>query len=271
MVLDKKNALLFSFLIFSSFLLCSNANAQIQLNQGNTSFIVSPFNFAFTSLSGTLNYLNVFWNIQEPGAAQVNISVSCTLTGLSIVDCLPKPFIQGPGQGSCSVNNPPYNFFALNNISCFSFYIPNSTLNSTNTISFYPLAVNANASLGSLTVGQQVQLRVNIQNIGLIKDNYTVNITSPASYIFISNPIASTGFLNGNPTNESSYTQTGVIAGASLGQTRIDIAVNSTVNPAIGQIIHIQLTAGLASLPDFTIFGIIQIIILAALILLLKK
>jgi hypothetical protein len=134
------------------------------------------------------------------------------------------------------------------------------------------LAFNVSAALGSLTVGREVSLRVNVQNNGLLTDNYTVNVTSPSSYLSFSAPLTSTGFLQGSPTNEYGYSLTGVTALASLGtQTRIDIQVNSTVNQSIGQTITIQLTAGLASLPDFTILGIIQIIILAALILWTKK
>lgn len=264
--------------LFISFLIIPQlAYAQTVLNPGSTSFNTNALIFQYIklvagSILGVPNYLDVFWNVYQPGVPVQNIAANCTFTGASVQSCNPQPFIQAPGPGSCTVSNPNYDYADLNNISCFVYTVGNTVINGTYNTSFYPLALTANASLGSLTVGQQATLTIGIQNIGLMTDNYTVNITSPFSYISISNPLSSTGILNGNPVNETARITSAITALASFGSpSRIDIYINSTVNPAIGQEISIQLQAGLASLPDFTIFGIIQIFILAALILLAKK
>jgi hypothetical protein len=247
--------------------------AQTTLSQATTGFGILPFSFAFTSLigKGVKDSFTASWIVQqsEPG---LNTGVSCIFIGTSTVDCLLKPVIQGSGPGSCIVQTPPYDFTKLNNISCFVYYVPNSLFNATYNASFNPVSFNAIAGLGSLTVGNTVPLRVNIQNTGLLPDLYTVNFTSSSSYIQFSKPNTQTENLNGLPTNESGYAQSDVTAQAAFGtQTKITIQINSTAYPLIGQTITFGLTAGLASLPDFTIFGIIQIIILAALILWAKK
>jgi len=246
----------------------------IVLNPATIGFNIFPFSFTFTKLTGTQTSFSAFWDVQQPGGVSPTVGVSCTYYNgtLTPTDCLPKPFIQGPGAGSCTVQNPLYAYTKLNNVSCFVYYTPDPSMNATYNISFYPLAFNVSAGLGSLTVGRPIPLRVNVQNTGLITDNYTVNMTSPSSYISISHQLTSTGFLQGSPTYEYGYSVSDVTALASIGaQTRIDVNVCSTIKPSICQTITIKLSAGLASLPDFTIFGIIQIIVLAALILWSKK
>lgn len=282
MACKRKLAKIAIFSLIAVILCSKTVFAQTTLSQATLGFNVFPFIFTFTNLvgRGTTSAFAASWLVQQSEAGQ-NTGVNCTFIGSSNADCLLKPTIQGAGAGGCSVQYPPYNlapiptspnFAALNNVSCLVYYVPNMLVNSTYSISFSPLAFNATAALGSLTVGRSVPLRVNIQNNGLMTDQYTVNFTSTSLYIQFSNPNTQTDNLQGNPTNESGYVQTDVTALASMGTgTQINIQVNSTVNPAIGQQISIQLTAGLASLPDFTFLGIMQILILAALILLAKK
>jgi hypothetical protein len=204
--------------------------------------------------------------------------VNCTYFGSSAQSCTPHPFVQAPGPGGCAVQSPSYDYSDLNNISCLVYDTADSTINATFNTSFYPISFNASASLSSLTVGQQVPLKVTVQNNGLFVDNYTVNATSLQPYIFISgqkSSVQSTGTLKGNSTNEIGSVIFQVQPQATFGQgSAIDIWVNSTDNSTICSYpcpIRIQFSAGLASLPDFTIFGIIQIFILAALVLLAKK
>lgn len=165
-----------------------------------------------------------------------------------------------------------YNYTGLNTISCFVYDTNNTASNATFNISFYPIAFVANASLGSLTVGTSAPLRVNVMNTGLRADNYTINISANVPYVSIDRNSSVLGPLNGLPVNQSSYVSTDLTANAYFNQPIIvKIYVNSTTVPSIGQYIQIQINAGLASLPDFTMFGIIQIIILATLVLLWRK
>jgi hypothetical protein len=251
------------------------AFAQTTLTPATVGFNIFPFSFAFTKLAGTQTSFSAFWSVQQTGSQEPLTGVSCTFYNgtLTPTDCLPKPFIQGSGSGSCSVQNPNYDYTKLNSVSCFVYYTTDPSTNATYNISFYPLAFNISAGLGSLTVGRPIPLRVNVQNTGLLTDNYTVNMTSSSSYIFISHQLTSTGFLQGSPTYEYGYSVSDVTALASIEtQTKIYISVCSTIKPSICQTLPpITLTAGLASLPDFTILGIVQIVILAALILWAKK
>jgi hypothetical protein len=268
-------SLFFAMTLFSSYILIPKpALAQTTLNQGFFRFDVIPFSFVFTGLAGKgTNYdFVVSWTVRQNDPSQPLTGIKCIFIGSSTVDCGAQPIIQGPGPGSCTVHIPPYDFTKLNNVSCFVYYTPSIFYNATYNISFNPVAFNAVAALGSLTVGTAIPLRVHVQNTGLLTDLYTVNFTSASSYILFSDPNTNTGSLDGIPTNESGYAQSDVTAQAAFGsQSVIIIQVNSTVSPSIGQTIPIYLSAGLASLPDFTIFGIIQIIILAALVLWAKK
>lgn len=262
----------------SGFCLSNNCAVGTALNPAETVFNTFPFSFDFLNLSTNRNaanakdYLTIFWNVNQPGAPNPVIGMNCTFAGTATVDCNPKPFVQAPGIGSCTVVSPPYNYAGLNNVSCFVFDTRYTASNATFNTSFYPVKFIANASLGGLTVGTQTTLRVKVQNIGLLADNYTVNVTVPsAPYIYIRVPFSSTGYLQGDPYDEIGFTSTSVVAQAAIGNPTMVILVNSTTFPQVGQRIEIKLTTGLASLADFTIFGIIQIIIFAALILLLVK
>jgi hypothetical protein len=258
------------------FAIPSLASAKIILNQNSTTFNVNSMLFQYLPLIGNASYLNVLWSVKQLEPSQPNVGINCTYTGTATGDCVPKPFIQGPGYGGCVVFNPPYDYSLnkLNKVSCFVYLVPDLRFNATFNASFHPVAFIASTSLSSLsiTVGDQVQLRINVQNIGLFTDNYTVNISSPASYVYVSNPIASTGLVPGNPFNQSAFTSTSITA---LAATTDTIRLTAYVNSAYPQIepfpIPIVLKTGFASLPDFTILGIMQIIILAALILFLKK
>lgn len=257
------------------FAIPSLASAQTILNQNSTLFNVNSTLFQYLPFIGNASYLNVLWSVKQMGPSQPNVGINCTYTtGTAAADCVPKPFIQGPGYGGCVVVNPQYDYYHSNNVSCFVYLVPDMRFNATFNTSFYPVAFTANTSLSSLsiTVGNQIQLRINVQNIGLFTDNYTVNISSPASYVYVSNPIASTGLVSGNPFNQSAFTSTSITALAATTDTiRLNAYINSTAYSPIGQLIPIVLKTGFASLADFTTLGIIQIIILAALILFLKK
>ncbi len=257
------------------FAIPSLASAQTILNQNSTIFNVNSTLFQYLPLIGNTSYLNVLWSVQQLGPSQPTIGVNCTYTGTTVVDCIPKPFIQGSGYGSCVVLDPPYDYYHLNKVSCFVYAVQNPVFNGTFNTLFYPVAFTANTSLSSslITVGSQIQLRISVRNIGLFLDNYTVNISSPASYVYVSNPLASTGLVSGNPFNQSAFTSTSVAALAALDpnqQITMFAFVNSTAKPPLGMVIPIVFKTGFASLPDFTILGIIQIIVLAALILLFK-
>jgi hypothetical protein len=254
----------------------SLASAQTILNQNSTIFNVNSTFFKYLPFMGNTSYLNILWSVQQAGPSQPTIGINCTYTGLSDADCIPKPFVQTSGYGICVVLNPPYDYGNLNKVSCFVYSLQDPAFNTTFNTSFNPINFTANTSLSSfsITVGSQIQLRINVQNIGLFSDNYTVEITSPASYVYISNPMISTGLVSGNPFNHSAYTSTSIAALAAMNpkeQITLWAYINSTVKPLIYQKIPIVFSTGFASLADFTILGIIQIIILAALILLLRK
>jgi hypothetical protein len=100
---------------------------------GNQAPEFQTFNF-----TGTQKYFNVFWNVRYPSGMSKQIAVECTLncdpnpngknqncncnpsTGKCLKGqmCLPYPYTQMPGAGSCTVANPVYNYTGVNEIIC---------------------------------------------------------------------------------------------------------------------------------------------------------
>jgi len=91
---------------------------------------------------GDQNYFNVFWNARWPSLSQnptKYINVTCilgcdprtetepcncnptTATCSKGQMCLPYPFYQPPGEGSCTVSDPNYDYAAKNKIICHVF------------------------------------------------------------------------------------------------------------------------------------------------------
>jgi hypothetical protein len=83
----------------------------------------NPFN-----ITGYKEYLNVFWYAKYPSDSQRQLAVNCTFYGKTTQLCIPYPYYQPPGKGSCSVANPDYDYTRPNNITCRTYDPNNATL-----------------------------------------------------------------------------------------------------------------------------------------------
>jgi hypothetical protein len=75
-------------------------------------FVGATFN-----ITAYIEYLNVFWEARYPVAPRT-LAVNCTFYGKSVQDCMPIPYIQPPGKGSCTVSSPAYNYTSQNEVRC---------------------------------------------------------------------------------------------------------------------------------------------------------
>jgi len=80
-------------------------------------FVGGTFN-----ITAYIEYLNVFWDSVYPNHDQ--LAVNCTFYGKSIQQCVPYPYFQPPGKGSCTVPNPQYDYANPNEMKC-RVYDPN--------------------------------------------------------------------------------------------------------------------------------------------------
>jgi len=70
------------------------------------------------TIAGYIEYLNAFWDARYPSGSQRQLAVNCTFYGKTAQPCVPNPYIQPPGKGSCTVPNPNYDYTKENTITC---------------------------------------------------------------------------------------------------------------------------------------------------------
>lgn len=252
------------------------------------------------ALYGDLSYLNIKWNAKYSDGIDRKIGVSCYLNclnpGQDIDNNCEKSstnycdYVDFVGYGFCTIINPSYLFEKkLNNITC-KFYDPASPeikyLPYPNR-TFYPTGFQVfTTQPGSMTVGQQFILGLNIKSTGLIFSNYTVNVSVlpnlqgriPAT---VENPVSSTTELKYNEIGKL----TPKITFLSAEKGNIKVLTRSNVDPITcidsddctsygtgaeciddkcWKMNIVEIIAGTASLPDFNWTGLIQIMILSA-------
>jgi len=117
------------------------------------------------------------------------------------------------------------------------------------------------------TVGKTVSLPVYVKNNGVLEDSYTVSTTSdPANNVFIENPSFTIGPVKYGEVKSLSLKITFLVAADS----NMTITVNSTTSPSVNWSKTLQIKGGLASMPEFDFFGVIQIMVLVFVLLILK-
>jgi len=213
----------------------------------------------------------------------------------------------GPtGQHSCVILYPNYQFIPTNNITCKFYdpgdpaleYIPYPTR------AFKPIDFYVSTPSVSITIGQAYDLLTIIKSTGVISTNFTVNITAlnNEQLIILSNPLIQTetidyigivsisprlNVLSVNPINLKILTKSNLESAPNF--NIICNANNNDLNnpsldcPQFGNLgtgycfknrcwgrLDVTITAGRASLPEFDLFGFIQIFIISAIIFFLK-
>lgn len=117
------------------------------------------------------------------------------------------------------------------------------------------------------TVGKTINLPVYVKNNGLLEDNYSVSITSDSANVFIENPSFTIGPVKyGEVKNLFSKVTFLVAADSSM-----TITVSSTISPSVSWSKMLKIKSGIASLPDFDFFGVVQIMIMVFVLLIISK
>jgi len=221
-------------------------------------------------VQGDLNYLNVYWNSTGMSQLPSSIGIACYLNCDPQISKCDVPSVKNcsytgmPNLNICSITNPPYLYDSNNLVVCRLFDPPsNRTFGYLNT-TFKPFDVDLKVSSFSVTVGQEFTLPVTVRNSGLFTDSYQVNI-SQHNLIFVPYPSQNTQSLIGLPLSDTQQLLFSMKVLA-ISETPIGMLVtaNSTTNITHGKAVFIQLKAGSASLPEFDVYGVIQIILLAS-------
>ncbi len=256
-------------------------------------------------LYGDLAYLNVKWNARYSDNVERPMGIDCYLncpnpdgdidTNCAIYKTSTNycSFVGNTGPRFCTIVRPDYLFKQINNITC-KFYnparldirylpYPNRT--------FKPIDFQVFTERITGTVGKYLTLPVNIRSTGLIIETYTVNVSvanpDQAGLVYIEYPV--------NITSRLKYAETGKVypkvTFLSTEKVNLKISAKSNTDPTTcsidsdcsylgdGECIGnrcwkkniIETSAQKASLPEFGLFGFLQIVFLAVVVFLIRR
>ena len=230
--------------------------------------------------STTMDQININW-ITEYDEATVN--VSCKLNDAH--NCDPFPYSGDPGGGSCKIiMSPPDIEYDMdkdpegelrtvpNTIYCKAYdsgvYDPsNSSTYDEERRTFFPLSFEVSMPpVMSLVVGEGQNLVITIKNNGTLSDTYKIEVISNnPEILIIENGEQSTQMLG---TNDIQQVYVGVNALLSeITTASVEISSDTSQNPNKIEFVPddvFTVRGGVKSLPDFGIFGIVQIMLIAA-------
>lgn len=246
------------------------------------------------SVSGDFNYLNVFWNATYVPTSTNRIGVNCYLNCPNFTGDLDSQcsgykncsYVGNQGLASCSIQSPNYTFgFVKNNVTC-KFFDPDTNINFTlpngenPAVSFAPLNFTPYVSGLSAVVGKRVSWKISVTNLGLLNDNYTVNITDLPNWVIVNPSILNTSTVAYSELTsvypEVFFINTGSGNIAVLFTSNTDSFVCSDHNNCTGLpnsqcinnkctvILPVVLKSQFNSLPDFDLFGLLIIVILSS-------
>jgi hypothetical protein len=268
--------------------------AQTTLKPGQTTFSVQSILVSAIQLQGNPSYLNIYWNATYIGGAG-NIKTICYLNcNPKAADCSSAQNCSytGPtGSAVCTIINPLYKYYEDNLAVCkfFNPAFPTTPYEPYPNKTFRPVAFNVWLSSATVVIGTPLDLQANVKNIGLFDDSYNVTVSTPTPNILWIDPQTAQTFVG--PLKGDSYLSIPETGFSSAGLTvltddpcvcvtanstaRADVLGNYNMNvdcsdPAKPYLKCIKIKSKLASLPDFGLLGIIQIILLAAAVALLK-
>ncbi|HLC39284.1 MAG TPA: hypothetical protein VJJ76_00185 [archaeon] len=276
-------------LVFMSVIFSSAIFAQTTLLPGSTSFSTEPLTIGELSLFGNLDYMRVYWNASYLSGTVQTVGVRC------YINCNPLEtscdgwqnctYEGSPGPGVCSVQPVSYNYpLDSGNLAVCVFYNPaNPTVEYKKTDGTYPnrtfkpldfsLFISPNFTV---TVGKEFSMQINVKNNGVFTDYYNLTVNpQPVNLVAIDpqTQVTSFGPLTGNsygnfPETFASIAKMRVLSTVSA--INIQVIANSSTNGTVFREQVVQIRAGVSSLPDFGFFGLMQIIIVAAVVLFLK-
>lgn len=221
----------------------------------------------FTSFSFLTkpSQMNVNWATDYSGGTSV--SVECRLNGAQLCS-----YVGAPGGGGCTIVSPSYNTTpesgqprtVSNQLNCTAYDTIRPNIKNSNIVNFYPRAIIINLpSAMSLTVGDKQNLLITIENNGTLSDGYTVFVT-PA-YPNLLNVTGGAQSTQGLDTNDVQQIYS-VLTLMTTGQTvNANVVVSSISQPAIQFAATVPVRGTQKSLPEFDVFGLLQIMLISAL------
>jgi len=277
------------FIIFFNLLFSpSISSAQVVINPGSTTFSTAIIIYQAPQVSGDLNSLIVYWSsyfISEEGyLLPSSIGVKCYLNCNPITDsqqCNGQQnctYLGPEGYGACRISPVQY-VYPLSlpeNMTCL-FYNPSypsvqykNTDGTYPNTTFYPVNFNLFVSPNiTVDVGDQLEMQIVLQNIGMIQDRYVYNITAyPSNLVAWDQRTrnATVGPLVGNsygnvPQSETSVAKMRILS--TISPITLLVNASSLTNNTIFYTRTVQVRAGVSSLPDFDWTGILQIVVVA--------
>lgn len=280
--------LLIIFLVLALFF--PLVEAQTVLNPGQTTFSVTSILVSPIQLQGNPSYLNIYWNASYVGMGTGSIGTNCYLNcNPKINDCSYAQQCSYTGSatnGACTILSPVYNYYADNTVICkfFDPSFPDLPFEPYPNKTFRPVAFNVWFSPVSAVVGKEFNLQINVKNTGLFDDSYRISVTTPNPNILLIDPLTaqtSVGPLKGDsylntPETGFSWAKITVLADSPCvcisvsSVAKSDVSGSYDIDSTSCQPNCVQIKSKMASLPDFGLFGIIQIILLAAILILVK-
>lgn len=257
------------------------------------------------ALYGDLSYLNVKWNAYYSDNADKPIGIDCYLNcpnpdadiNTNCVDYKNSTnycSYQGPtGKGFCTIVKPSYLYNKTNNVTC-NFYdpsVPEGKYLPYPNRTFKPIDFDVYSSLGgSVTVGETFVLPVNVRNHGLFVNNFTINVSVlvKSNLVYIENQVNQTDtlrynkigriypkvtFLSAEKVNFKVLTKPNTdpnTCSKSSDCTYLGASVEC-VNSRCWKMNTVEITADISSLPEFNWTGLLQIIVLSAVVILFLK
>lgn len=236
---------------------------------------VSLFDF-----SGDKDVLNVKWEAFYTDEPFRTMEVKCGLNcdpRVSNCDkaaevgagkgCLPYPVKHDASEaikkGSCSVSSPAYDYTMTNKVECLFYDPSNSSLNTFVNHDFAPIDFDVKPENGykiTTTVGHKFDLKIDVTNKGLLSDSYVMALSGPAT-VEISPATITTPTITSGQLVSTFSSITPLIDKTET----ITLTVTSSTS---GKVITrtIEISPGLFALPEFGLLGLLQIIIIAAVV-----
>jgi len=239
--------------------------------------VVTELGPQITSLyfSTTLDQIYINW-VTEDEVGTIN--VECTLNGVQ--NCDPFPYSGEPGSGGCTIVSPQYNMTpdpggelktVSNTLYCKAYdpvtYDPldPSTYSETTRV-FYPLAFEVSMpSSMSLVVGEEQNFVITVKNSGSLSDTYSMSVTTgQGEILIIENGDQTTETLDTNDIQQI-YVGINVLSSEETAFAGVEISSDtSKLYTEIKSDQTLTVKGGVKSLPDFSFFGIVQIMFIAA-------
>ncbi|MCX6821121.1 MAG: LamG domain-containing protein [Candidatus Aenigmarchaeota archaeon] len=235
----------------------------------STTTTTMPQAMRFTSFSflTKTNQLNVNWVTEYSGG--ISVSVKCTLNDAQ--NCNPFPYTGPAGGGGCTINAPAYNTApasggsrtVANKLNCTAYDTAQPSTKYENIINFYPRSLEVSVpSTMNPTLGEQENLLITIKNNGTLTDTYSVSVTpTNPNLVMVTDGSQTTESLNNNDVQQIYAKLTLLVSRQS---TTVNVVVSSVSQPSIQFSVPVSVRGTDKSLPEFDAYGLVQLVLLAA-------